>query len=93
MSTIIDLLHHDNFDGHQLWDRFERDNLLGHYLDLHARGVSQRHAAKELQVPRATLQAWHSWYDTLDICPTVAQFFQSGPGLALLRGGDAPGPA
>jgi hypothetical protein len=85
MSTVIDFPHHDNFDRHQLWDRCERANLFGHYLDLHAQGVSQRQAAKELQVPRTTLQAWHSWHDTLDICPAVAQFFQSGPGLAFLH--------
>jgi hypothetical protein len=49
------------------------------------KGVSQRQAAKELHVPRSTLQAWQSWHDTLDICPHVAQFFQSGPGLAFLH--------
>lgn len=36
-------------------------------------------------MPRSTLQAWHSWHDTLDICPEVAQFFRSGPGLAFLH--------
>jgi hypothetical protein len=25
------------------------------------------------------------WHDTLDICPDVAEFFQSGPGLAFLE--------
>jgi hypothetical protein len=36
-------------------------------------------------VPRTTLQAWRVWHDTLDICPHVAEFFQSGPGLAFLH--------
>ncbi len=36
-------------------------------------------------MPRTTLQAWQAWSDTLDICPHVAQFFQSGPGLAFLH--------
>src|SRR5262245_24857193 len=85
MSTVIDLPHRHNFDRHQLWDRFERADLFEHYLDLQAQGVSQRQAAKQLQVPRTTLQAWQSWHDTLDICPHVAQFFQSGPGLAFLH--------
>ena len=85
MSTVIDFPHRDNFDRHQLWDRFERADLFEQYLDLQAQGVSQRQAAKRLQVPRSTLQAWHSWHDTLDICPEVAQFFQSGPGLAFLH--------
>lgn len=89
MSTVIDFPYRDNFDRHadrhQLWDRFERADLFEHYLDLYTQGVSQRQAAKRLQVPRTTLQAWQSWHDTLDICPHVAQFFQSGPGLACLH--------
>jgi Family of unknown function (DUF6399) len=85
MSTVIDLPHRHNCDRHQLWDRFERADLFKHYLDLQAQGVSQRQAAKRLQVPRTTLQAWHSWHDTLDSCLHVAQFFQSGPGLAFLH--------
>ena len=85
MSTVIDFPHRHNFDRHQLWDRFERADLFEHYLDLQAQGVSQRQAAQRLQVPRTTLQAWHSWHDTLDSCPHGAQFFQSGPGLAFLH--------
>jgi hypothetical protein len=88
MITVIDLPYRDNcrhFDRHQLWDRFERADLFEHYRDLQAQGVSQRQAAKRLQVPRTTLHAWHSWHDTLDICPHVAEFFQSGPGLAFLH--------
>jgi hypothetical protein len=52
---------------------------------LQAQGISQRQAAKQRQVPSSTLQAWPSWHDTLDSCPYVAEFFQSGPGLALLH--------
>lgn len=85
MGTVIDFAHHDHIDRHQLWDRFERAELFEHYLDLQAQGVSQRQAAKQLQVPRTTVQAWQSWHETLDICPHVAQFFQSGPGLAFLH--------
>ena len=85
MGTVIDFAHHDHTDRHQLWDRFERADLFEHYLDLQTQGVSQRQAAKQLQVPRTTLQAWQSWHETLDICPHVAQFFQSGPGLAFLH--------
>ena len=89
MITVIDLPYRDNcdrhFDRHKLWERFERADLFEHYLDLQAQGVSQRQAAKRLQVPRTTLQAWHSWHDTLDICPHVAEFFESAPGLAFLH--------
>jgi hypothetical protein len=85
MSTVIDFPRRDNFDRHQLWDRFERADRFGQDLDLQAQGVSPRQAAKQLQGPRTTLQAWNAWHDTLDICPEVAQFFQSGPGLAFLH--------
>jgi len=52
---------------------------------LRTQGISERQAAKELHVPRTTLQAWRLWHDTLDMCPHVADFFQSGPGLAFLH--------
>ena len=84
MGTVIDFAHHDHIDRHLLWERFERADLFEQYLDLQAQGVAQRQAAQQLQVPRTTLQAWQSWHETLDICPHVAQFFQSGPGLAFL---------
>jgi hypothetical protein len=86
MSTVIDLPQRDNFDRHRLWDRFEPADLFEQYLAMQAQGLSQRQAAKQLQGPRTTLQAWHSWHDTLDICPHVAEFFQSGPGLAFSIG-------
>jgi hypothetical protein len=89
MSTVLDFPQRDNFDRHvdrhRRWDRFERADLFEHYLDLQTQGISQRQAAKQLQVPRSTLQAWHAWHDTLDICPEVAQFFHRGPGLAFLH--------
>jgi hypothetical protein len=85
MNTVIDFPQRHNFDRHQLWDRCERADVFEQYLDLPAQGVSQRQAAQRLQGPRSTLQAWHSWHDTLDSCPEVAQCFQSGPGLALLH--------
>src|SRR5262249_19299132 len=67
------------------WDRFERADLLEQYRALRHQGLSERQAAKELEVPRTTLQAWRLWHDTLDIGPHVAAFFQSGPGLAFLH--------
>ena len=85
MSTVLDFVHSDHADRHPRWDRFERADLFEQYLELQAQGISQRQAAKQLRVPRTTLQAWRTWHDTLDICPHVAQFFQSGPGLAFLH--------
>jgi hypothetical protein len=72
-------------DRHQRWDRTRRADLFDQYRDLHAQGFSQRQAAKRLHVPRTTLQVWHPWQETLDACPQVVAFFDSGPGLAYLH--------
>jgi hypothetical protein len=74
-----------NLGSQPRWDRFERADLFEQYRELRTQGVSERQAAKELKVPRTTLQAWRVWHDTLDICPHVADFFQSGPGMAFLH--------
>src|SRR5437588_206067 len=76
---------HINQGSQPRWDRFECADLFEQYRELRTQGISERQAAKELTVPRTTLQAWRLWHDTLDICPHVADFFQSGPGLAFLH--------
>ena len=63
----------------------QRAELFGRYRAIQAQGVSQRQAAQMLDVPRTTLQAWRTWQETLDACPQVATFFDSGPGLAYLH--------
>jgi hypothetical protein len=85
VGTVLDYRQRGNGDRHQRWERTQRAELLGQYRDLHAQGLSQRQAAKRLQVPRTTLQAWRMWQDTLDACPQVVTFFDSGPGLAFLH--------
>jgi len=85
VGTLIQDTQQRNYDRQPRWDRFERADLFEHYRELRAEGLSQRQAAQELQVPRTTLQAWRTWHDTLDICPDVARFFQSGPGLAFVH--------
>jgi hypothetical protein len=85
VGTVIQDVPHINQGSQPRWDRFERADLFEQYRELRTRGVSERQAAKELKVPRTTLQAWRVWHDTLDMCPHVADFFQSGPGLAFLH--------
>jgi hypothetical protein len=85
VGTVIQDKPHSNSERQPRWDRFERADLCEHSLELQAQGVSQRQAAQELQVPRTPLQAWRLWHDTLDSCPHVAEFFQSGPGLAFVH--------
>ena len=84
MGTVIPDRPHINQGSQPRWDRFERADLFEQYRELRTRGLSERQAAKELQVPRTTLQAWRMWHDSLDLCPHVAEFFHSGPGLACL---------
>jgi uncharacterized protein DUF6399 len=85
VGTVIQDLPHINHGSQPRWDRYERADLFEQYRALRTQGLSERQAAKELKVPRTTLQAWRIWHDSLDICAHVAQFFQSGPGLAFLH--------
>ena len=85
MGTVVQDRPQINPGSQPRWDRFERADLFEQYQQLRTQGVSERQAAKDLNLPRTTLQAWRLWHDTLDICPHVAAFFQSGPGLAFLH--------
>jgi len=85
VGTVIQDEQQRNPENQPRWDRLERAALFAQYRELRTQGISERQAAKEIKVPRTTLQAWRIWHDTLDICPHVAEFFQSGPGLAFLH--------
>ncbi len=85
MSTVIDSLPRGKFAQHHRWERIRRAELLEAYRDLQTQGLSQRQAAKQLEVPRTTLQAWRAWQGRLDACPQVLESFESVPGLAFLH--------
>ena len=85
MATIIQDKQRGNEARHQRWARIERADLFAQYGGVHDQGVSQRPAAKVLDVPRSTLQAWRLYQDRLDACPAVVAFFHSVPGLAFLH--------
>lgn len=85
VTTIIQEKPRGNHDRHQRWARFERADLFEWSSDLSTQGLSQRQAAKGLDVPRRTLQAWRAYHDRLDACPAVVALFQSVPGLALFH--------
>ena len=85
MATLIQDKHRGNHDRNQRWARVERADLFARYGALHTQGVSQRQAAKVLEVPRSTLQAWRAYQDRLDGCPEVVAFFHSVAGLAFLH--------
>jgi helix-turn-helix, Psq domain len=85
VSTVIDSLPRGKFAQHHRWERIRRAELLEAYRDLQTQGLSQRQAAKQLEVPRTTLQAWRAWQGRLDACPQVLESFESVPGLAFLH--------
>jgi hypothetical protein len=84
LATIIQEKQRGTDDRHQRWERLERVALCAQYGDLHAQGLSQRHAAQGLTVPRSTLQAWRADPENLDACPAGVAFFHRVAGLAFL---------
>lgn len=58
MSTIIQSNAQSNDKHTRRWSRTQRAERFEQYLELHAQGLSLRQAAKVLEVPRSTLQAW-----------------------------------
>src|SRR5713101_3890082 len=85
VGTVIQYALRSNNDHTPRWDRTQRAQLFDQYLALQAQGLSLRQAAKALEVPRSTLQAWRSYQESLDEHPAVVAFFQSAPGLAFLH--------
>src|SRR6266702_3117829 len=85
MGTVIQTHPQSHDDRSPRWDRTRRAHLFDQYRALQAQGLSLRQAAKTLEVPRSTLQAWRAHQESLDEHPTVVAFFQSAPGLAFLH--------
>ena len=85
VGTVIQYAQRSNNNHTPRWDRTQRAQLFDQYLALQAQGRSLRQAAKALEVPRSTLQAWRSYQESLDEHPAVVAFFQSAPGLAFLH--------
>jgi uncharacterized protein DUF6399 len=85
VGTVIQYAQRSNNNHTPRWDRTQRAQLFDQYLSLQAQGFSLRQAAKALEVPRSTLQAWRAYQESLDEHPAVVVFFQSSPGLAFLH--------
>src|SRR5919109_2885834 len=85
MDTVIQFTAQSNGERTPRWSRTQRAELFEQYLALSAQGLSLRQAAKVLEVPRSTLQAWRAYQESLDAPPAVVGFFHSSPGLAFLH--------
>ena len=57
VGTVIQDTQQRNHDNQPGWERLERADLFEQYRELRIQGISERQAAKELKVPRTTLQA------------------------------------
>ena len=51
MGTVIPAMPPINHVSQPRWDRFERADLFEQYRELRTQGLSERQAAKELEVP------------------------------------------
>jgi len=58
VGTVIQDEQQRNPENQPRWDRLERAALFAQYRELRTQGISERQAAKEIKVPRTTLQAW-----------------------------------
>ena len=58
MGAVIPSQPQRNAARQAHWDRLERADLFSQYRVLRTQGLSERQAAKEIKVPRTTLQAW-----------------------------------
>ena len=85
VGTVVQDAQQSNDDYHPRWSRIHRAQLFDQYLALQAQGHSLRQAAKTLEIPRSTLQAWRAYQERLDEHPAVVAFFHSAPGLAFLH--------
>ena len=85
MGTVSQYQQRDHEDRAQRWDRMERAERFARSGALKAQGISQRQAAKVLDVPRTPLQAWRASQEHLDASPTVGAFFHRVPGRAFLH--------
>ena len=96
MGTVIQASStRSNDDRHPRWDRTRtRCTSLISMRDLQAQGLSLRQAAKALEVPRSTLQAWRAYQESLDEHPARRGLFSKRPraGLPASSGArDTPG--
>ena len=67
------------------WSRAETAEKLDEFEQAYQRTPSQRQLAKELEIPRTTLQHWLKRKATIDADPEVVAFFESPAGVAFLH--------
>jgi len=71
--------------GKKHWSRAEIAEKIKEFEQAYERSPSQRQLAKELKIPRSTLQHWLKRKDAIDADPEVVAFFESPAGVAFLH--------
>src|SRR2546425_3412654 len=85
VGPVIQETQQGNEDRHHRWNRLARAALGTRDSDRQAQGLSERQAAKMLDVPRSTLQAWRAYQERLEACPAGVACLHRVPGLACLH--------
>ena len=67
------------------WDRKEVAEKISQFETIRQQGMSQRQLAKEMNIPRTTLQHWLKRKENLDADKEVVRFFESPAGLIFLH--------
>ena len=81
MGTVIQSKPQSNDDHPPTLGSNPTCDLFDQYRALQAQGRSLRQAAKALEVPRSTLQAWRAYQERLDEHPPSSPFFIVPRGL------------
>ena len=83
--NVIENINAVNSEKIKRWNRMETSEKLHEYKILKKSGQSQREIAKNISVPRTTLQSWVKYRESLDALAEVIEFFESTIGLAILH--------
>ena len=67
------------------WSRAEIAEKIDEFEQAYQHTSSQRQLAKELEIPRTTLQHWLKRKASIDADPEVVAFFESSTGVAFLH--------
>lgn len=67
------------------WGRSEVAEKVVEFNKMIEKSVSQRQRARDLKIPRTTLQHWLSRKEGIDANPQVVAFFESPDGVAFLH--------
>ena len=81
MGTLIQDKQQRNPDSQPRWNRLERADLFEQYRELPTRGISERQAAKEINVPERPCKPGAYGMTPWIFVPTSPHLFKAVPDL------------